>query len=53
MTLKRDAKLEEKLICCFKNEKNLVNPDPSTKKSQKICTLIGSYHAKYMFDLKK
>ena len=31
MTLKRDAKFEEK----FKNDKNLVNFDLSTQKSQK------------------
>ena len=30
MTLKRDAKFEEKLIC-FKNDKNLMNFDPSTQ----------------------
>ena len=29
MTLKSDANLEEKLICYFKNDKNLVNFDPS------------------------
>ena len=34
MTLKSDAKLEEKLICCFKNGKNLANFDPSAKKSE-------------------
>ena len=28
MTLKSEAKFEEKLICCFKNSKNLVNFDP-------------------------
>ena len=33
MIPKRGAKLEEKLIFCFKNDKNLVNFDPSTKKS--------------------
>ena len=27
---------EGKLICCFKNDKNLVNFDPSTQKSQKF-----------------
>ena len=27
---------EGKLICCFKNDKNLVNFDPSTQKSQKV-----------------
>ena len=31
MTLKIDAKFEEKLICCFKNDRNLVNFDPSTQ----------------------
>ena len=36
MTLKIDAKFEEKLICCFKNDKNLVNFDPSTRKSQNL-----------------
>ena len=35
MTRKREAKFEEKLICCFKNDKNLVNFDLSTQKSQK------------------
>ena len=34
MTWKSDAKFEEKLICCFKSDKNLVNP--STQKSQKF-----------------
>ena len=29
MTLKSDANSEEKLICSFKNDKNLVNYDPS------------------------
>ena len=51
-SLKSDAKLEEKLIC-FKNDKHLVNFDPSTQEVSKICTLIGSYCGKYlMFDLK-
>ena len=36
MTLKSDAKFKVKLICCFKNDKNLVNFDLSTRKSQKI-----------------
>ena len=30
MTLKIDAKFDEKLICCFKNNRNLINFDPST-----------------------
>ena len=34
MTLKSDAKFEEKLISCFKNDKNLVNFDLSTRNSQ-------------------
>ena len=34
MRLKSGAKFEEKLIFCFKNDKNLVNFDPSTKKSK-------------------
>ena len=36
MTPKIDAKFEEKLICCFKNDKNLVDFDPSTWKSQNL-----------------
>ena len=53
MTLKSDAKFEEKPICCFKNDKNLVNFDPSTQVS-KMCTLIGLFNAKYVtFDLKR
>ena len=35
MTLKSDAKFEEKLTCCFKNDKNLLNYDQSTQKSHK------------------
>ena len=31
-----DAKFQEKLICCFKNDNNLVNFDPSTQKSQNL-----------------
>ena len=34
MTLEIDVKFEEKLIYCFKNNKNLENFDPSTPKSQ-------------------
>ena len=33
MTLKSGSKFEEKLIFCFKNDKNLVTFDPSTEKS--------------------
>ena len=50
MTLKIDAKFEEKLNCCFKNDKNLVNFDLALI----ISTLIGSFCAKYItFNLKK
>ena len=35
MTLKSDAKFEEKPICCFKIDKNLMNFDTSTQKHQK------------------
>ena len=34
MTLKSDAKFEGKLICCFKNDKSLVNFSLSTRNSQ-------------------
>ena len=30
MTVKGDAKFEEKSICCLKNDRNLVNFDLST-----------------------
>ena len=40
MTLKIDATFEEKLICSFKNDKNLVKFDPSTHKSQKFAIFI-------------
>ena len=36
MTLKTDAKFEEKLICCFKNDKNLVKFHLSNQNSQKF-----------------
>ena len=35
MKLKTDAKFEQKLTSCFKNDKNLVNFDLSTQNSQK------------------
>ena len=35
MTLKSDAKFEEKLTCCLENDmRNLANFDQSTRKSQ-------------------
>ena len=36
ITLDIDAKFEEKLFCCFKNDTNLVNFNPSTQKTQKF-----------------
>ena len=53
MTLKSDAKFEEKPICCSNNDKNLVNFDLSTQVS-KSYTLIGHFCAKYItLDQKK
>ena len=53
MILKSDAKFEEKPICCFKNDKNLVNFDPSTQVS-KIYTVICPLCVKHItFDQKK
>ena len=34
ITLKNDIKFEENSICCLKKDKNLVNFDASTQKSQ-------------------
>ena len=43
ITLKNDAKFEEKLSCALKNDmRNLSNFDP-TLKSLKTCTLMGSF----------
>ena len=33
-TSKSDKKFEEKLICCFKKDKNLMNFDLSTRNAQ-------------------
>ena len=53
MTLKSDAQFEEKLICCFKNDKNLGNFDLSTQNSENFY-FDGSFCAKYItFDRKK
>ena len=54
MILKSEAKFEEKpIICCFKNDKNLVNFDPSIQVSE-ICSVICPFCAKYVtFDQKK
>ena len=54
ITLKNDAKFEGELTCALLNDmRNLVNFD-STLKILKICTIMGSFWAKYiMFGLKK
>ena len=36
MIPKSGAKFEEKLVFCFKNDKNFGDFDPSTKKSKKL-----------------
>ena len=52
MTLKSDAKVEEKLICCFKNDMtNLVNFDQSTQQFQKSLWFL--LYKVLIFDLKK
>ena len=59
MTMKSDGKFKGKLICCLRNEKNLVSFDVGEfwcehSKVSKICTLIGTFRAKHItFDLKK
>ena len=40
ITLNTDAKFEEKPICCFRNDKKLVNFDLSTWKPQKFALLL-------------
>ena len=35
MTLKSDAQFKKKQVSCFKNDKNLVNFDPSAQMSTK------------------
>ena len=52
MILNSDVTFEEKPICCFKNDNNLVNFYPSTQVS-KICTETCPFCAKYIiFDQK-
>ena len=55
MTMKNYTKFQEELTCHFKVDiRNLANFDPSTRKSKKIFTSIGSFWAKYiLFELKK
>ena len=55
MTLKSDTKFGKESTCRFKIDmRNLTNFDLSTRKSQKIFTLMGSFWAKYiLFELKK
>ena len=53
MILKDHAKFEEKPLRCFKNDKNLVNFDPSIQVS-KSCAIICPFGAKYItFDQTK
>ena len=53
MTLKNDAEFEEKLICCFQNDENLVNFVWALN-VLKFSTLIGFFCANCVwFDLKK
>ena len=40
MILKIDVKFEEKPISCFKNDKNLVNFDPSTQNAHEKLTNV-------------
>ena len=52
MTMKNDAKFEEKLTCRFKIDMvNLTNFDPSTRKSQKFAFKWAPEYI--MFELKK
>ena len=55
MTMMNDAKSEDELTCQFKTDtRNLADFDLSTRKSQKICALMGCFWPKYiMFELKK
>ena len=43
MALKSDPKFDEKLICCFKNDKKLVNFDLNTQNSQIFSLLLGPF----------
>ena len=53
MKLKKDTKFGEEWTCFKIGRRNLTNFDPSTWKSKKIFTLIGSFWAKYiLFELK-
>ena len=55
MKLKSDTKSGEESTCRFKiGIRNLTKFDPSTRKSEKFCILMGSYWAKYiLFELEK
>ena len=49
ITMKNDAKIEEELACQFKIAmRNLMNLDLNTRKSQNICTLMGSFRPKHI-----
>ena len=52
MTLKNDARFQEKLTCRFKYDRNLVNFHPGTQKSETF-TSMSSFCPKYVrFQLK-
>ena len=53
MTLKSDANFEETLICCFKNNKNLVNFDLTTQNSQYFYFYWFLLYKVYNITLKK
>ena len=53
MILKSGAKFEQKPICCFKNDKKLVNFDPGTQNSNKLQFGWSLSCKVYNVDLKK
>ena len=53
MIPKSGTKFEEKLMFCFKNDKNLVNFDPSTKKSKKFTLWLVALWKVYNISAKK
>ena len=40
MTLKSDAKFEKETVCCFNNDKKLVNFKLNTRRFQKFAQLL-------------
>ena len=43
MILKSYAKFEEKLICCFENDNNVLNFDPGIRNFQKFALQLVSF----------